>query len=174
MIAKKFWMGMGAAILLSSGSLRAQESTTSAAATLEPVLITAQRIPPFIRQDIDPLPGLNRQDAQALLVNQGVELACTHFEKLYAQIDGHALMLTLAATLFQNGADPGRLIDQLTAASAIERFILDAVERQLTDDERAVMEGLAILGEEGGGRQVIEHLLTSGSVQQSLRRLSHS
>jgi outer membrane receptor for ferric coprogen and ferric-rhodotorulic acid len=35
---------MGAVILLSSGSLRAQESTTSTATALEPVLITAQRI----------------------------------------------------------------------------------------------------------------------------------
>ncbi|MEZ4657271.1 MAG: tetratricopeptide repeat protein [Caldilineaceae bacterium] len=135
------------------------------------LVVTSHRIPLFMRQIFQPLTGLSRPDAHTFLRKQNIHLTTAQFEKLYAQIDGHVVMLNLAANILRKENDADRLIEQLAETSEIELFLLDKVDRQLTVEERALMGGVALLGEEGGERDAIETVLDGGSVRQALRQL---
>ncbi|MBV7336226.1 hypothetical protein KFU94_49940 [Chloroflexi bacterium TSY] len=136
------------------------------------LLITSQRMPPFVRYSFDPLVGLNRADTAHLVAASGLRLTPSQLDALYTHTEGHSLFLTLALDVLQSAPNPDRLLADLPTDHNIERYLLQAVEQTLTAAERAVMGGIAILGDDGGGRTAIETILDGESIRQPLRELA--
>lgn len=109
------------------------------------LLVTTRRIPRFLmRYRAAPLHGLTADDTAQLFSERGVTLSSPHITALHTHTGGHATFLNFAITLLQRAADPDRLIAELASADDVERYLLHEVDEQLHDDERSVMEALAI------------------------------
>jgi tetratricopeptide (TPR) repeat protein len=136
------------------------------------LVITSHRTPSFIRQHFEPLTGLTPDDASQLVAARGLTLAPQQLTKLYANTEGHALFLNLGIDALKETAMPDRLLSTLPETEQIERFLLQTVDQQLSEEERMVMEAISILGDYSGGRDLIETILNAGGIRRPLQTLS--
>ncbi|MEM7134307.1 MAG: tetratricopeptide repeat protein [Chloroflexota bacterium] len=135
------------------------------------LIITSHRTPAFMRQIFEPLNGMSKEDVAHLLIDREVELQEEALDLLYAKTGGHSLAVTLAIPLLKESSRVDRLLRYLIETDEIEHFLLNAVDKHLAPEERAVMSCVALLGDRGGSRGAIEATLDGGSVLSPLRTL---
>lgn len=161
------------------------------------VIITSQRIPQFVQVDeFQPLAGLSLEDTGSFLVQRGIKLqqdqtqpAPTVYDSLalagmehiysadivanlYTRTEGNALFLTFAADRLIHTSNPARFLTRLFADDDIERFLMKEIDSRLTDNERAVMNTIAVLLGYPGTRAAIEAVLDGENVRRELNHLS--
>ncbi|MBP7693807.1 MAG: tetratricopeptide repeat protein, partial [Anaerolineales bacterium] len=141
-----------------------------AAGELEAVIIS-QRRPDFAAEDAEPLAGLSLTDMQALVQARALTLADAATAELYAVTGGNARVLMLALDGLRRAKDPARQIARLTESDQIERFLIKEVDGALTDDERGVMQAVAILLGYPGSRDAISAVMEGESVRRPLNDL---
>lgn len=135
-------------------------------------LLTSRRTPDFIQTvDVKPLGGLSLDDTQRLLEQRGLSLSDDLMAELYARTEGNAEFLTLAATALERALEPARLVVRLTETEDIERYLMTEVDRNLSEDERPGMSGVAILLGYPGTRDAIETVLDQGGLRRVLTNL---
>ncbi len=110
------------------------------------LLLTTRRIPRFLARYHQPLPlgGLSREDSADLFTTRHSKLTLAQRNDLHTYTAGHATFLTFALLLLERAVSADKLIASLAEADNIERFLLEEVDDYLSDDERAVMETLAL------------------------------
>jgi tetratricopeptide (TPR) repeat protein/predicted Ser/Thr protein kinase len=135
------------------------------------LILTARSTLPFAPPGSAPLPGLRPDEAHALLANQDVALPDELFAALYRRTEGGAQLLALAADALRSGRDPQRLVEDLPTTGGVTNYLLREVDCSLSADERAVMEGVAVLLSYGGTRDAIEALLGGEPAWRTLRAL---
>ncbi|MEZ4868535.1 MAG: AAA family ATPase [Caldilineaceae bacterium] len=138
------------------------------------VIVTAQQVLDFGRRLRYPLlTGLNRTDTQALLRNRQITLTPPEFEQLYIYTDGNAELLMLALAALQHSDQRTRLLEHLAHSEQIRQFLLDEVDKELTNDERAVMHGVAAFLTYPATAAAIEEVLDGeDDVPRTLTQLS--
>jgi ATP/maltotriose-dependent transcriptional regulator MalT len=137
------------------------------------LIITSWRVPDFAAiEQIEIVTGLSLPDVQLLLATRNVHLDAPLLEALYNQVGGNAQLVTLAADALRLSSNPARLINALTEADSIERYLLNTIDDVLSADERTIMKPIAALLEPGGTRSAIETVADGVSVRRSLRELS--
>ncbi len=138
------------------------------------LLIVSGRIPDFVKVTRHkPLTGLSVADSRLLLAQRDVTLDAAHFAKLYDRTAGNAELLTLAGDALRDSPEPDRIIDRLAASADVERFLLDQVDRDLAEDEKLVMSGIAVLLGHPGSRDAIEDVLDGQNVRRTLTLLTN-
>jgi tetratricopeptide (TPR) repeat protein len=136
-------------------------------------VIASQVMPEFVRTaDFEPLAGLSAEDTRRLLADRGLALPGDLAAELHARTGGNAQFLTLAIDALQSAGDPARLIDELSETDDIERFLMAEVDEGLTEDEREVMCGVALLLGYPGTRDAVEDILDAGRLKRRLIDLS--
>ncbi|NTW02598.1 MAG: tetratricopeptide repeat protein [Oscillochloris sp.] len=108
------------------------------------------------------LQGLTPETVTQLLASQGVRLEPTLANQLTAVTGGNPQLLRLAATVLRR-ADiaNAQAIAQLAASNDIQRYLARQIDSALSDDERTVLQALAILGVAGGSRGAIAAVVAS-------------
>ena len=137
------------------------------------LIITSRRMPDFVQTvEFETLAGLRLADTHMLLMQRGLSLPDDLVSDLHTHTGGNAQFLTLASDALQHAEDPARLIAQLSETEDMERYLMSEVDEGLTEDERAVMSGVAVLLGYPGPGEAIEAILDRGSVRRTLRDLS--
>jgi tetratricopeptide (TPR) repeat protein len=137
------------------------------------LIVTSRRMPSFVQTvDSAPLAGLSSADARRLLETHGLMLNDDLAAALYARTEGNPQLLILAIDALRRVVDPARLIDRLTEAANIERYLMRELDARLADDERAVMGAVAALLGFPATRDAIDAMLEQGSVRRTLSDLA--
>ena len=124
------------------------------------LLATARMVPPFAaEQTVVTVGGLAAAATDAFLSTQRLTLAAADVARLTAVTGGNPQLLLLTAeVLRQTTAPVANTITRLATSDNIERFLLREVDAGLGAAERAVMEAVAVLLEEGGTREAVAAL----------------
>lgn len=109
------------------------------------LLLTSRSTPNFAQAASLPLAGLSPEGTGALLASRGITLAQGLLDTLTSRTGGNAQLLFLSINALQGAKDPTQVIAKLTDVADIERYLLEEVDTGLRDDERALMEALAVL-----------------------------
>ncbi len=136
------------------------------------LIITSHRSPAFILQRFEPLKGLTEADTQQLVLARGLTLKPEQLAKLYTNTEGHVLFINLGIDALKETPYQDQLLSTLPEDERIERYLLQAVDQRLSEEERMVMGAVSILGDYTGGRDVIETVLNEGSIRRQLQTLS--
>lgn len=124
------------------------------------VLLTSRQTPQLCQAvELAPLRGLSDLETYHFVARHGLHLRDELLSQLYAETEGNGQFLTLAVTALRQAAAPDRFIHELAQARNIERYLLQAVDSQLTSEERELMQGIAILLGHPGSRDLIEAVL---------------
>jgi hypothetical protein len=91
--------------------------------------------------------------------------------ELYTHTEGNAELLMLALEALKQSSRPEHMIARLSETDDIERYLMHEVDESLNEDERDVMNAVALLLGYPGTRDAIETVLDSGSVRRALRDL---
>lgn len=139
------------------------------------VILTSQQMVRFNRGiGVEPLSGLNKVETRLLLAMRNVTLEESTFEALYTATEGNPQLLMLASEVLRFDSQGERFIKNLIQSEQIRQFLLEEVDRQLTDMEQAVMNGVAALLGYPGSAAAIEEVLDGGStVPRTLALLSN-
>jgi DNA polymerase III delta prime subunit len=157
------------------------------------LIVTAQRTPPFVsRDDIRELSGLSLEDTVEFLALHGIPVTqdakgsvfqaddlrdiknlMTHdaIATLHERTGGNPTFLTIAVNALRRCSGPLQLLQHLSAVSDAERFLVDEIDDQLTEEERSVMSAVAVLMSYSGTRGAIESVLDGQNVRRTLREL---
>lgn len=137
------------------------------------VLATSRVVPAFAESaGVIIVEGLPPAEAALLVATRGVVLAPEQLATLHTQTGGNPQLLVLALDALARGADPARLLADLTVAPDVERFLLREVDAGLDGDERRVLAALAVQLGYGASRPAVETLLDGASARRSLRDLA--
>jgi tetratricopeptide (TPR) repeat protein len=137
------------------------------------VLATSRTVPDFAdTAGVIVVEGLPPAEAALLAAGRGIPLAPGQLATLHAQTGGNPQLLVLALDALARGADPARLLADLTAAPDVERFLLREVDAGLSGDERRVLAALAVQLGYGATRPAVEALLDGASARRPLRDLA--
>ncbi|MBV7332613.1 tetratricopeptide repeat protein [Chloroflexi bacterium TSY] len=108
-------------------------------------IVTTRRLPTFTNwAGFRALEGLSLEDTQRLLVQESLPLADGFMYQLHADTEGNAQFLTLAIQALKQSSDPFQVLDHLAEADDLERYLLNQVNAQSSEEERAVMEAASI------------------------------
>ena len=109
------------------------------------LIVTSRRLPAFAHQTgFRALAGLSLEETSALLQVRSVLLAEEFIEQLHQKTAGNAQFLVLAIQALQQSPDPRRLLDRLTKADNLERYLFHQINAHLRADEQKVMAALSI------------------------------
>jgi ATP/maltotriose-dependent transcriptional regulator MalT len=135
------------------------------------LLLTSRRLPPFLRTaHFRSLGGLTFADTQALLAKHSLSLEAALIQRLHNLLQGNVELLILAIDALQTTSKPARLVERLTRAANIERYLLDELDRHLNPEERQVEGTVAVLNYPCT-RGAIEGTLAQRNLQRTLYRL---
>ncbi|HEX7973470.1 MAG TPA: AAA family ATPase [Anaerolineales bacterium] len=127
------------------------------------LILTSRRMPAFVQETrFEPLQGIGLEDIAHLAQRRGLELTPAQLESLHSATEGNAELLVLALQALQTGRSPDRLVENLSDAQDIERFLLDEVDRGLTSQERDLLAAAAALLGYPATRESLEYLLDAG------------
>jgi ATP/maltotriose-dependent transcriptional regulator MalT len=156
-----------------SGAVSLVERLLRAAAAGGPrLLATARRAPPWLPAAIQqPLSGLSPAAAVAFVALHDLESADELGGPLHAATEGNPQLLTLAIASLRQSSNPARALARLAAAPDLEQYLLDTVDRGLSDEQRAVMESLATLLGFAAPQDALEALLDGASARRALAEL---
>lgn len=136
-------------------------------------IITSRQHPDFIGDDdLIPLTGLTAADTARLTAERGLTLTPDQVEFLYRHTEGNAELLVLATNTLQRANRPQQVLERLAESEDIERYLITELDSTLDDDERKVMEAVAVLLGYPGTRNAIETVLDSGGIRRLLRDLT--
>jgi serine/threonine protein kinase/ATP/maltotriose-dependent transcriptional regulator MalT len=160
------------------------------------LLVVSQSVPQFVRADeFQTLDGLSLPDTTQLLAQHGliadkeqalkakVHSTSTLLQRqdlmsadiianLHARTAGNPRFLTLAADALKRTSTPARFIARVFATRDVERFLMQEVDDNLSEDERAVMSAVATLLGYPGTRYAIEAALDGENVRRMLSELA--
>jgi ATP/maltotriose-dependent transcriptional regulator MalT len=160
------------------------------------LIVTSRRVPAFVQADeFDPLAGLSAEDAYRFMTQHNLpadgirsgraagddstafspQLNLSSSEiavNLYHRTEGNPLLLLLAMNGFKRASAPERFLARLFSDVDVERFLVKEVDAQLSQDERAVMEAVAVLLGYEGTREAIEAILDGRNARLALNALS--
>jgi ATP/maltotriose-dependent transcriptional regulator MalT len=160
------------------------------------LLIASQSAPDFVRADeFQALAGLSLQDTILLLAQHGLVtdeeqalkakvhststllsrqdlMSADIVANLHARTAGNPRFLTLAADALQRTSVPARFIVRVFATPDVERFLMQEVDDNLSEDERAVMSAVAALLGYPGTRYAIEAALDGENARRTLNELA--
>ena len=136
------------------------------------LLITSHGMPSFVRQRFEPLIGLTIEDTKLLVATRNISLEQTQIAALHKLTEGQPVFLNLALDILAETGDTERLLQHLPQEENIEQYLLQSVDQQLTHDERVLMSGIAVLGDQTSGRDIIETVVDGGRISRPLRNLS--
>jgi len=112
------------------------------------LILTGRDAPIIVKPLAGPaLSGLDRAAARLLFEQAQIPLSDSLLETLYVTVDGNPQFLLLATAAIQQGAHPDSLVAQLPQADLVSDYLLNAVDRRLSERERAVLQTLALLRE---------------------------
>lgn len=138
------------------------------------VIVVSRSTPAFLDlSDAPLLDGLQPIDALDLLRLEEISLTDDLFHDLYTRTEGNAELLHLAANALRRADSPAQVIERLANSQDIQRFLMTEVDQSLDDEERAVMNGVALLLGYPGNRDVIEEALEGRNVLRTLTYLSN-
>jgi tetratricopeptide (TPR) repeat protein len=124
------------------------------------LLATAQQAPlQFMPTMQVALEGFNQAEAEALLTVRGISLAPELTAQLIEITAGNPQFLTLAAAALQQGADPAGLVRELPRDERVAEYLVTAVDRRLSNEQREIMRAVAVLLGEPASHDLIEALL---------------
>lgn len=137
------------------------------------LLVVTRNAPAFAQlRDIVCVSGLSLIDTQHLLRHNGLDLSESLLSALHLRTGGNAQLLTLAIDILHQAPDSAEVINRLPEYDEIERFLLYEVDAGLSDDERAVMQAVALFEGQSGTRRAIEAIGGNQSVQRLLHGLA--
>ena len=123
------------------------------------LVLTSRQMPGFITTSaFEALSGFSEADVRGFLRQRNIVLSETAFRIVYDYTEGNAVLLNLALDILQHTSYPERLLRGLPEERDIEHFLNNEVDAGLSEDERVVMQALAVLGTNGGTRKAIEHI----------------
>ena len=138
------------------------------------LILATQKVPSFVQSSqFQRLGGLGEIDTDHLLRHNGVHLPEVQRASLHKYTGGNAELLVLAANSLRTAADPEEMLGRLTNSADVERFLLSEVDGTLDDDERLVMNGVAVLLGMPGTQDIIEEVLDGPSVRRTLSFLAN-
>jgi len=136
------------------------------------VIMTSRETLPFVPLgEAIVLSGLSLVDTQDLVTQRLPAQDTQAVALLHANTEGNAQFLTLAINALQRTRNPARLLECLAEVDNIERYLLHEVDAGLTNEERMLMGGVAVLFGYPASRSTLELVLHAGSVRRTLRAL---
>lgn len=136
------------------------------------LLATARGVPLYAADAVVALGGLSEAETADLVASRGAALAPAQLAALHRQTGGNPQLLVLALDAMGRGADPARLLLDLTEAPDVERFLLREVDAGLGAGERRVLCALAVQMGYAATRAAVEALLDGVSARRALRELA--
>lgn len=137
------------------------------------LILTSREVPDYIRSAaIEPLQGLSAADVGRVVASQGVSLSDELVEALHTLTEGNAEIVTLAANVLKRANDLAGVIERLTEADDIERYLIKEVDDGLSGNDREVMIAVAMLLGYSGSREAIETISDRRRLKRVLRGLS--
>ncbi|RME50050.1 MAG: hypothetical protein D6796_03785, partial [Caldilineae bacterium] len=137
------------------------------------VIIASRRAPAFVRGEAtEPLGGLTAAAVARLAGARGIPLSPEQVAYLHAQTEGNAELLILTFNALRRVENPDRILKRLAESEDIERYLVTEVDAGLSDDERKVMESVAVLLGYPATRDAIETVLDGGGIRRLLRDLT--
>jgi tetratricopeptide (TPR) repeat protein len=138
------------------------------------LIITGRRMPVFVQTvQFTPLDGLSLIDTATLTAARCISLPVDFVAQLHARTGGNAELLTLAIEALCQAANPSALLDRLAETDDIERYLLTAVDRNLTEEERIVMGAVAVMLGYPTTRDAVEAVLDGPNVRRTLSSLGN-
>lgn len=123
------------------------------------LILTSRQLPVFMHADeLKPLAGLTKVDAEMLLRARGFAASEDLLAALYVQTDGNPQFLTLAVDVLKRSSDPARLIGHLDNFGSINGLLREFNDG-LSLPEKAVMGAVSVLLDHGGNEGVLHALL---------------
>ncbi len=136
------------------------------------LLLTMRRIPTWLaRYKVESLAGLSVEDTALLVSRRGGGLSAEQVEMLHRYTGGHATFLNFALVLLQRQRNSETLLEQLAATDNVERYLLREVDDHLNEDERLIMQGIAIHAGHLATRDALQHVTQISRVRSVLRNL---
>ncbi len=107
------------------------------------------------------VPGLDGESTRQLMHSAGIALSAAESARLAQHTGGNPQLLLLARSLLRDSTPDAYAarIGQLASHADIRQFLLSEVYEHLTDDERSILQALAISAGYGGTRNAIEAIL---------------
>jgi tetratricopeptide (TPR) repeat protein len=139
------------------------------------VIITSRVLPDYVTSvETAFMPGLSLETTRQILLNREVELADELTKKLHQRTNGNAELVILSSELLRQASNPDRLLENLSEAADVERFVLSEVDAHLSDLEPEVMSAVSLLNFFGhmSTRYAIAAILEGQSVRRTLRDLA--
>jgi ATP/maltotriose-dependent transcriptional regulator MalT len=135
-------------------------------------IIISRRTPDFA--DIDELKvldGLSLADTRQMLEQLGLSLPESSVAELHEYTGGNGQFLTLAIDTLRRSNEPARIITSLAKVDNIERYLINEVDKRLTEEEQDVMGAVAVLLGYPGTLEAIESILNGANVYRILWQL---
>lgn len=137
------------------------------------VIITSRRLPNFIQlTQLNSLTGLSTADTCDLLKQRGLALPAEVVAELHTRTEGNPQLLSLAIKLLKRAEQPAEVVNQLARAENITRYLVQEVDKALTEPDREIMVAVAILLGYPGTRDAIEAVTNRSRLKPLLLRLS--
>lgn len=105
--------------------------------------------------------GLKEAECVALLQANGLNVEASLASQLIAHTQGNPQLLLLAAQVMQRSPHPQHILTRLGTAPSILDYIVRELDSQLSQDERDMMRGAAVLLGHAGTRWAIEEITQS-------------
>jgi tetratricopeptide (TPR) repeat protein len=117
------------------------------------------------------LSGLGLADSRKILAPIDTFIPREALETLHAKTGGNPQFLLMAKDTLLQGYKPEVLIQGLVTTGSVEGFLIERIEETLDDDEKAVMQGLAVLSGYPSRREALEAILEDYDFRAALWRL---
>ncbi|MEM7132850.1 MAG: tetratricopeptide repeat protein [Chloroflexota bacterium] len=137
------------------------------------LLITTRSQPDFIQTEDDKaLDGLSDVDTYHFVNQRGIHLNDDALNRLYIHTEGNPQFLTLAVNALRTVSDIDDFLKLLTKSDNIERYLMNAVDTHLSDDERLIMGAVATLQGYPGSRDLFEAILERDDIARIIYTLT--
>ncbi|PDV98894.1 protein kinase domain-containing protein [Candidatus Viridilinea mediisalina] len=117
------------------------------------------------------LGGLDDEAAALLLSHERLQQNQELLTALVTLTAGNPQFLVLANAATERIRDPQTLRERLLSSTAVEDYLLRELDDQLGEEERQVLEAVALLRDEGGTREVLEVLVPARRLRRTLKSL---
>ena len=109
--------------------------------------------------EYDPLSGLGEADTAALFAALEVELPARLVAELQQLTQGNPVFLTLASELLRSAKDREMAIADLAGSTDLQHYLLQEVDTDLRENQRAVLRAASVLLGYPWDRDVLEAIL---------------
>lgn len=159
---------------LADGDLQFQmfmEMLQALALSRETTLLITRRDPPPTATSTVILDGLKPDGLRELLAAREVPFPSKQIDLLAQCTGGNPYLIGLVIDLVQSGEPAEQLLSNLAHQEQIAAYLSRQITYQLSSDEVAVMQTLAVLGEPGGSASEVEAIAELPTAFETLERL---